>query len=207
MMQRSLGLALVAVAFLMASPAYAAETAADSGDIECAGPFARDASEASLVEAFGAEEVVRKTIDGPEGSTLDATVVYPDDPDWRLVVLWHDEARRALPNAIIVEGELSWVAPGGVALGASLADVQAINGAPFTLTGFGWDYGGSASFPKGALAKLPGGCILGLTFDLPDSVGEGFDAIMGDRELSSADALVKKAKPTVGRIQVGYPAP
>jgi hypothetical protein len=66
---------------------------------------------------------------------------------------------------------------------------------------------GSASFPKGALAKLPGGCNLGLSFDLPDSVGEGFDAIMGDRELSSADALAKKAEPTVGRIQLGYPAP
>jgi hypothetical protein len=180
-----------------APPAIAADV------IECAGPFARDASEASLVEAFGRDRVVADTIDGPEGSTFEATILFPDNLNRRLAVLWHDEAGRARPAAILVRDESRWAAPGGITLGMSLAEVEAANGEPFNLSGFGWDYGGSAGFQSGKLASLPGGCVIGLTFDVGD---RGSDAISGDMQLSSSDPEVQVAKPTVREISIGYPA-
>jgi hypothetical protein len=175
--------------------------------LECAGPFGPDSSEAYLKQVFGDAHVRAETIDGPEGTILDATLVFPDNPDQRLIVLWQDEAQRARPAAIIVREDSKWIGPGGVHLGAALSDVQAINDAPFTVLGFGWDYGGAASFPAGTLSEIPGGCVLSLSFDLDWTLtfGPEFDVIMGDQQLSSEDALLRAARPTVSEIAVGYP--
>ena len=45
-----------------------------------------------------------------------------------------------------------------------ITDVEALNGEPFTLSGFFWDYGGSAGFDTGKLSGLAGGCVLNLQF-------------------------------------------
>ncbi len=188
------------------SPAGALAQSSDPLHLECAGPFARDASEASVAGVFGAGNVRDEMIDGPEGSTLDATLVFPDDPARRLVVLWHDEAARARPAAIIIQDESKWIGPGGISLGSTLAETEAANGEPFSILGFGWDYGGSASFPSGALASIPGGCTLSLTFQTGDQpLGPEFDAIMGDQEFRTDNPLIQKATPTVSQIAVGYP--
>lgn len=188
-------LALAVIAGLTGSPALADQ-------LECTGPFAKDASEETLVETFGGDEVVAEEIDGPEGSSLDATLVYPNDPTRRLVVLWWDEEARARPASIIIEKESTWTAPGGIHVGTTLVQVEKINGARFTLSGFGWDYGGSAGFEHGALANLPGGCVLNLGFDQDPLVMD--ESILGDEQFSSDNPAIRKAKPTVGRIIVGY---
>jgi hypothetical protein len=94
-----------------------------------------------------------------------------------------------------------------VRLGSALAEVEALNGMPFKVLGFGWDYGGAAGFPNGAFADIPGGCIMSLSFDLDWSkeFGPEFDAIMGDQQLDSNDRLLREAAPTVSEIAVGYP--
>ena len=197
--------ALVAPLILIAAP-MAAALAEEPLHLECAGPFGRDATLASLAGVFGAGSVTDQTIDGPEGTTLDATLVFPTDPARRLVVLWHDEAARARPAAIIIQDESTWIGPGGVSLGSTLAEVETINGAPFTILGFGWDYGGSAGFRQGALSEVAGGCTLSLTFDTGDQpLGPEFDAIMGDGEFRSDNPLMQKAAPFVTPIAVGYP--
>src|SRR5205814_1442033 len=105
-----------------------------------------------------------ETFDGPEGSSFEASVVHPDDPNQRLVVIWWDEVEKARPSAIIIEHESWWVAPGGVRLGATIEDITENDGKPFMISGFGWDYGGSAGFTEGRLAQIDGGCTIGLTF-------------------------------------------
>jgi hypothetical protein len=62
----------------------------------CEGPFAKDASHAKLVAAFGAKNVTFKDVDAVEGSKEKATVLFDDDPTKRIVVFWHDE-KRARP--------------------------------------------------------------------------------------------------------------
>jgi hypothetical protein len=206
MTQFAAGIAIAVVAtVVLAAPARAQSS--DPLHLECAGPFGPESSEAFLAELFGGGNVVAETIDGPEGTTLDATLVFPGDPARRLVVLWQDEERRARPAAIIVRDDSGWIGPGGVRLGSALAEVEAVNGAPFSVLGFGWDYGGAAGFPAGALSDIPGGCIMSLSFDLDWSkeFGPEFDAIMGDQQLGSDNPLLRKAAPTVSEIAVGYP--
>ena len=175
--------------------------------LECAGPFGPDGSEVGLRQVFGDQNVSAETIDGPEGSVLDATLVFPDDPTRRLVVLWQEESGRSKPAAIIIRDDSEWIGPGGLRLGEALGEVEAVNGAPFNVLGFGWDYGGAASFPTGALADIPGACVLSLSFDLDwtRDYGPEFDAIMGDQELRSDDAQLRAAAPTVAEIIIGYP--
>lgn len=197
--------AVAAVAGLtFAVPAIAQS---DPLHLECVGPFGPDSSEEFLKGLFGSGAVVSETIDGPEGTTLDATLVFPQDPTRRLIVLWQDEERRERPAAIIIREDSAWIGPGGVRLGSDLAEVEAVNAAPFRVLGFGWDYGGAASFPSGTLSDIFGGCIMSVSFDLDWSqdFGPEFDAIMGDQQLASDDPILRAAAPRVAEIAVGYP--
>ncbi len=199
---RDLPLACIGTAFLLLSAAPAAAT-----ELACEGPFGPDSSAGLLIETFGAENVVTGEVPGPEGSTMLATTVHPDDPERRLQAVWWDEeglaglAHLMLPPA--------YTAPGGVRIGMSVAEVEALNGEPFVVLGFGWDFGGAAGFETGALADLPGGCRLGLTFretaELP--AGADADAIMGDREVRSDLPLLRQVEPKVADMWIGYPHP
>jgi hypothetical protein len=122
------------------------------------------------------------------------------------VVLWQDEAGRTRPAAIIIRDDADWIGPGGVRLGSGLPEVEAINGTPFSVLGFGWDYGGAASCPSGTLSAIPGGCIMSLSFDLDWTLeyGPEFDAIMGDQQLASDDPMSSRAD-NLRKIAVGYP--
>lgn len=203
---------LALCAALAVSPAFAknkspAPTAApDAETLACEGAFAIDSSEARLIELYGADNVVTGTVHGIEGIEMLATTVFPDDPEKRLQFVWWDE--DALSDPSNIELPPGAVAPGGVRIGLSLAEVQALNGEPFKLMGFGWDYGGFAGFESGALSDLPGDCGLNLRFD-PGEAPQGVDTLpaMGDKELSSDDPLLAKMPVTVYSMSVGYPHP
>jgi hypothetical protein len=206
-MIRSAQRAALAFAFTALFGGAAAAQSSDPLHLECAGPFGPEGSETGLEQVFGAANVAAETIDGPEGSTLDATLLFPDDPTRRLIVLWQDETARSRPAAIIVRDDSEWIGPGGLRLGDSIEDVETVNGAPFDVLGFGWDYGGAASFPAGTLADIPGACVLSLSFDLDwnRDYGPEFDPIMGDQQLQSDNPQLRAAAPTVSEIIVGYP--
>lgn len=175
-------------------------------EIACSGAFAVDSSEARLVELHGAENVWTGIVPGPEGTEMLATRVFPDDPEQMLEFTWWDEESLTDPGYIRLSPALT--APGGVRIGMSIAEVEALNGEPFTLLGFGWDYGGAAGFESGALADLPGGCHLALRF-FPDDepVEADVDAIYGDRELKSSDPLLELVGAYVDAVSLGYPHP
>ncbi|MBX6425901.1 MAG: hypothetical protein IRZ09_08280 [Variibacter sp.] len=174
--------------------------------LSCAGPFARESTHADLVAAFGAENVVFTQVDGPEGSKLDASVVYPADPQRRLEVLWHDEQARARPAAIVITGGSRWVAPGGLRLGMALGDVEKRNGKPFHLSGFGWDYGGSVvDWDNGKLDQLDGGCRMNLRFVQDGKTPQAaLGKVTGEKTFASNSAEIRAVKPKVAEIIVGY---
>lgn len=183
---------------LAAAPALGAE-------IKCEGPFGAKATLGDIETAFGKDNVVTGEIDGPEGSTMIATTVFPDDPDKQFIVYWWDEEKHE--RLAGVELTAADTAPGGVRIGMSIEDVQKLNGEPFTLQGFYWDYGGAAGFQSGRLSDLPGGCSLNLTFqpsvdELPEAVSE---AISGDKEIRSDMKEFSIAKPVVEAMSIGYP--
>ena len=187
------------VALAVATPALAEE-------IACEGAFGIDSSEARLIEIYGADNVVTGTVPGPEGTEMLATTVFPDDPKRSLQFVWWNEEKLSDPSYIELPAKLA--APGGVHIGQSLAEVEALNGQPFTLLGFGWDYGGSAGFETGALSDLPGDCLLSVRFEYGESP-EGLDTLpaMGDKELSSDDPLLAQMQVRLYAVSIGYPHP
>lgn len=175
-------------------------------EVACEGAFAIDSSEARLIELYGAGNVTTGIVPGPEGSEMLATTVFPGDPKKTLQFVWWDEDTLSDPSYI--ELPTKAVAPGGVRVGMSLAEVEAINGEPFTLLGFGWDYGGSAGFESGTLSGLPGDCLLNLRFEY-GTAPAGVDTLpaMGDKELSSGDPLLAQMQVRVLAMSIGYPHP
>lgn len=178
--------------------------------LDCTGPFARNADERTLARFFGAENVERVNIPVGEGNTEPGTAIFAKDPEKRIDILWHDAYAR--PNVVIIRNGSTWpVAVAGldkpVANGATLAEVETMNGKPFTLTGFGWDLGGySNSWDGGRLDKPVGGCNLSLRFDPPkDAPGDALDKVNGDVEFLSTDSAMRQVKPVVVEIELGWP--
>ncbi|MCW5721316.1 MAG: hypothetical protein KIS86_09255 [Devosia sp.] len=193
---------------LAATPALAGQTQILPGeDFSCSGLFAPDTSEARLRAALGDDNVETGMVYGAEGMELPATILFPDDPARSMNIIWFDEDNLAYPASIeLAEGQ---TAPGGVRIGMSIAEVEALNGQSFPLGGFWWDYGGYAFFDDGALARPDPDCYLSLRF-LP---GDNYDAsidvtsVSGDVELTSDLPLLGKIDTRVTSISVGYDWP
>ena len=122
---------------------------ASSRVITCEGPFGRHASHADLVKAFRTNVVYRE-IDGAAGQKTKASVLYPDDPKARLEFIWSDEKLRRRPTMIRAKDQSAWAATNGIRIGMPLAEVEKMNGKPFKLSGFDWDYGGRVTDWQGA---------------------------------------------------------
>ena len=167
----------------------------------CAGPFAPETDEAALIRAFGRGNVVFRTVPAAEGEMVKASVLFPKDPARRVEVIWRDEKKRRRPGDVIVNEPGPWRTPEGIGIGATLAEVEAANGKPFTLSGFGWDYGGSVlDFDGGRLAPR-NGCRLLLRFSPPGAYEGDVD---GDREFRSDDTAMRAAKPVVYQMALSY---
>jgi hypothetical protein len=193
-------LALATLLMLATAPAIAAE-------IDCEGVFKKDATLADFEAAFGKENIVTGTVPGPEGFDFTATTVFPGDPEREMQIRWWDEENlKFFAGVTLAKGDTG---PGGVKLGMPIDQVERINGEPFTLWGFFWDYGGGAGFMSGKLADLPGECFLNLHFTpmlepLPEDISI---AISGDIELRSDQKEVLAAEVVVDEINLGYAFP
>lgn len=176
-------------------------------ELACQGPFAKDADHERLIAAFGEANVAYEAIHGPERMEFKASVVYPKDPARRLVVSWWDVTARKRPARIMVEGS-EWSGPHGLRIGTSLIKIEEMNGKPFSLYGFEWDYGGAiASWNGGRLNLLPGGCRLGIVFEADETVSEDVkDMVAGDTKFGSNSPVMRAAKPKVRSLSLGYPA-
>jgi hypothetical protein len=194
---------LLAVACSLAS----AERAASPRVLKCEGPFGRNASHADLVKAFGSNNVVYRDVEGVDGQPIKASVVYPNDPKAKLQVIWSDEKASRGPT-VMVKDQSAWAAANGIRIGSALAEVEKLNGKPFKLSGFDWDYGGHVrDWQGGALAKpLPGGCILAVEFVHPEDVPEeSLAKVTGDVDVFSDSADLRAVEPYVGLLLISYP--
>ncbi len=136
-------------AFVLASllAACSATSSRTSGHTEDAAPapapwilpgaFSELTTMDDLRTRFGAANVV--IVASPEEGAPDArsVVIFPDDPARRAYVRFHDDEAFALLASIEVRDAASvWRGKHGVRVGMTLAEVRAINGKPFYLSGF-----------------------------------------------------------------------
>jgi hypothetical protein len=173
--------------------------------VTCNGPFAPDSSHIRLAQVFGPNNVIFSEVNGPDGSKLPASILFPKDPKRRLEVLWNNEATRSATQLVVINGQSNWSAPRGLKLGLQLAALEKINGKPFKLTGFAQDGSTVAGWEGGTLAKLAGGCKVGLRLmadqRAPD---DARSKVAAANELMSNDAGVRAVRATVAEILIGY---
>ena len=207
-MRAFLSLPVLMLVALVAVPTHAKEKVRPALEtVSCDGVFGPESSEALLIETFGSDNVVTGMVPGAEGQESLGTTVFPDDPDRIMVFGWWDEANRSYLSYI--ELALGQATPQGIRRGMSVAEVEAINGAPFTVGGFWWDYGGYASFDTGALVYPDTGCGFGIRFDITADIPSDLDAnaLAGEVTLPSSEPLLAQLDAHVVSISLGYPWP
>lgn len=168
-------------------------------------------SEAMLGALFGPENIERVDVQIGEGFTEPGTAVYPGEATRRIEILWLDDTRTT-PREIRLTGAASlWKTEEGISLGSTLKEIENLNGWPFRLAGFAWDYGGTIlDCGGGRLTRL--GCldpkdrtrrthlrsiIVRLGPDLEVRTHPEYRQVLGDREFSSGHPAMQALNPRV----------
>jgi hypothetical protein len=176
------------------------------------GPILAGTVRADLPRFFPKEAVEDDEIELDEGMLQAATLIYKGDPSQSLAISWDSKGPQAHPKQVFIchglrRGGCRWQTSGGIQFGTHLSDLEAMNGGPFTVSGFGFNYGGNVlSWDGGKLAKLDCGGRVVLTLDgersgaaryrvpmTPDEV----HAVRGDRPISSSTPAMRKLNPAV----------
>jgi hypothetical protein len=178
---------------------------AGAEEFSCTGPFGRDASYDDLVKAFGAANVSQEGV-FRNGDTVPMTVVFPKDPERRLVVQWRDRDGHKGLDAVIILSP-AWSA-GGASVGMPIAAVERLNGRPFKLTDFGGsDHDGQVSDWQGGkfAAALPGGCQVGAAIGINDADLDAIQSLPHPDGLPSDDEALRNADPRLYELTVYFP--
>ncbi len=160
---------------------------------------------ADLQTLFGANNVKDGKVPGPEGTTLDGAFVYPNQPDQKLMIVW--KAGSKTVESIQISGKKSrWATEDGVTLGTTLETLEKLNGVPFTMSGFGWDFGGTV-LSWSDTGKLrdkfskAGSLILRLAY-ADDASGDATAKVSGDNPFKSNDPALQAVHPTVDSLWI-----
>jgi hypothetical protein len=188
------------IALLAVSPAFAQNAPPAEGPITCSSPVAAGDSAKTLKQRYG-DEVVTEELPGAEATSYAGMVLHPRAPDWRIEVWFTDDTLSKVEYLGLHEKTSRWNVA-GVAIGTSLADVQKLNGRPFLILGFDWDYGGWLADWKGGTfdRPLPGGCKLSLRFSVDAKTPNNFEG--EGVKISSDNPALNKLKPVVSEISV-----
>ncbi len=192
---RVAGLAF-AVLLVLAGPATAQDARDRSFEPGRVGAIlAGKTKPADLAAIYGEANVRKVQIHAPGGGEESpGALVFPETPD-ALEVTFSEDGERIVAVSI---NSPNWVSRSGLRRGTRLADLERINGGPFELTGFGWDYGGQVFAGAAALKDL-------VIFVSPTrGTAQELDAASGDRKFSSRDPAIVKLEPEVVVIDVRF---
>ncbi|AEI48401.1 hypothetical protein [Runella slithyformis] len=176
-----------------------------------AGNVKANSSEASLRAMLGAENVVRDSVYIGEGYYEKGTTLFKGTPE-EAQILWKDTVNYANPTSLMIrsaKGEPSkWLVDNGVVMGVTLKEVEKINGKPFKISGFGWDYGGFATdWQRGKLAgkKEAQNLVLRFYYNIEDDkLGAIADKVLGEGPFLSSNPAMQQLNPKVVEITIGF---
>jgi hypothetical protein len=171
-----------------------------------AGPVTAASGEADLRRRYGTDAIRTTRIELGEGETAPGTVLFPGDSLRRAEIIWQDTVSRSRPARLILRGGRSeWRVGPGISLGTSLKELERINGRPFTLAGFGWDYAGVVTdWGDGALDSALSGVKLYLDPGPAQYESAPYSQVLGDRDYSSSLPPMQQLDPRVATIFVYF---
>ena len=142
-----------------------------------------------IERAYGKKNLKMEQLPGPEGETFAGAKLF-EGTDRELEIVWdpENEDKKIVFDVRIIG--TAWKFENGLKAGMTIEEVEKINGKPFKIAGFSWDYGGYANFEGG---KLEG--KVSIRFN--PSTEEIPDYLQGDKQLSSTDKKLRAVKPTV----------
>jgi hypothetical protein len=199
-----IGAALAPALALLAGPLWAQQRTPTTV-VACSGAFAKDSSHLKLAMFFDSKNITFTDVEA-SGSKVPASVLFPNDPKRRLEVWWSNITARKDIYLIVIGGQSTWAAPGGLRLGQTLEQVEKLNHKPFKLKGFDKDrIATGRDWDGGALVTVAGGCKPGVSLRADAKASaEAIGALSVDEEYSSSDPAIRGAKPTVSEILIGY---
>ncbi|WP_395735831.1 hypothetical protein [Prosthecobacter sp.] len=142
-----------------------------------------------IERAYGKDNLKLQKIPGAEGEEIDGAKLFAET-DRELEIVWDpDNEKKKVVFDIRVIGK-AWKFDNGLKSGMTVEEVEKINGKPFKIAGFEWDYGGYANFEGG---KLDGK----VSIRFSPTVENIPEYLSGDKQLSSSDKKLRAAKPVV----------
>lgn len=166
-----------------------------------------------LENKFGRENIKRDAIIETGEGQFNATKIFPNT-DKEVEIYWKDGkgfreiqdvmVRSKMNKAGNIELNSPWVSRQGLKMGMRLSEVVALNGKTFTMTGIGWDLGGTVvSWEGGKLSKKN----VSVRFnDYSNNQGglteKEYNSITGDREFDTAHSAIQKLNPSVDQLNV-----
>lgn len=181
------------------------------------GPITATITRADLTGIFGAKNIEDDEILTSDFGSEGGTRIFGSQPDSSLAILWISEAAdsrirriRFCPN-LVQPGKCRWHTAEGVALGASLKELERLNGHAFQLNGFDWGFGGLiTSWSGGRLEKLSVSCG-GVTARLDPPPGPAsdlraqlMDEVEGDEEFLSSNSAMQALNPVVDFMSFSF---
>lgn len=153
----------------------------------------------AILAAYGKDAIV-DTIYIIDGMYGEGVVLFPDNPKRRVEIYWNEEIDPKRPAYIQIDGDSTgvsdWKTAEGLTIGTPMAEVQKMNGKPFDVSGFGWDYGGFVTEWKGGNFNTS----LGLRF-----APKGDDAkVSGEGTFASDNPAMVASNPIVTSMEFRF---
>lgn len=167
---------------------------------ESVGPIEAGTTREQLAEIYGADNLSDTDYPIGEGETVPGTIIYPGTSR-EVTVVWMPGQTEQKIDRVVITGE-EWLLPDGIRHGDELAEVEEINGGPFMIYGFGWDYGGVGYFKGGALDRK-----VQIWFRPAVEEGPDYEAVLGDSLFNSSDDAMRKVDPRAAEVAIILGAP
>jgi hypothetical protein len=161
-----------------------------------------------LARTFTPAQLREGAVEIGEGETRPGTVVFPDDPRRRLSIVWRERPSPAGRIWLMIDGESRWRGYRDIGLGTDLRTLERLNGRPFALAGFAWDYGGTVvDWRGGALASTATErCRLIVRLEPPSSARRDLvDQVIGDRDFPSDHPAMRALNPAAYQVILELP--
>jgi hypothetical protein len=175
------------------------------------GKFGPQTTIADLQALYGRANVRVGDVPGPEGTTEQGAILFPDDPTRRAYVYFHDGKQpKRLASVEVFDPESRWQLERGVRIGMPFDALRRLNGKPFQFGGLGWDYGGYAGEWSGGTldARAGDSMTIGVRLDASEQAQlQGDTYPIGEGVFSSDDPAWPRLGQAliVSKISVHWP--